>query len=453
MDNNIGSWGTDAGSNLDRLVDDRLQEGIFRVHRSIYNDPRLFEREIACIFESNWVFLCHESQVREHGDYVATQIARQPVFVIRKKTGDLGCYINACSHRGALLTPHQEGRATTLTCRFHGWCYNTDGACIKIKDEDSGWRPDRFNRAHFDLKPIARLDTYRGFVFGSLVPDISTLNEYLGGAARFLDFFVDQSEQGLEVLPGWCRYIVNGNWKVQLENGPDGYHVSTVHRVFANTMARREEREGASGTSRTESGRIRGRIKSGGYDLGHGHMATWAQRIPPDTTPLWKSKADLERRLSPARIEWSLLRGRNLVIFPNLQVGDLASTQLRSFRPLSAGKVEITLRCIAPVGEPEEARRLRLRKFEDFFMPTGMANSDDVVAHEDTQAGSYGTASPWTDLTRGLHAMTLGADDSAKEGDFMPVTSNSSWDSETPFHSMYRYWRSSLEKTGPTSAT
>ena len=91
------------------LVDDRVDEGVFRVDRSIYTDEAVFEAEIERIFEGGWVFLCHESQVEKPGDYWSTEIGRQPVFVMRQKDGSLGCFINACSHRGALLTPLKQG--------------------------------------------------------------------------------------------------------------------------------------------------------------------------------------------------------------------------------------------------------------------------------------------------------------------------------------------------------
>jgi len=34
---------------------------------------------------------------------------------------------------------------------------------------------------------------------------------------------VDQSPEGLEVLRGSSTYTFDGNWKLQAENGADGY--------------------------------------------------------------------------------------------------------------------------------------------------------------------------------------------------------------------------------------
>ena len=81
MDGNI------IADDLSAMVDDRVDEGMFRVDRAVYTDQKIFEREIANIFEKCWVFLCHESQVANHGDYFWTEIGRQPVYVHRQEDG------------------------------------------------------------------------------------------------------------------------------------------------------------------------------------------------------------------------------------------------------------------------------------------------------------------------------------------------------------------------------
>ena len=40
-----------------------------RVHRSIYTDPFIFEREMTHVFGAVWVYLAHESQVPDNDDY------------------------------------------------------------------------------------------------------------------------------------------------------------------------------------------------------------------------------------------------------------------------------------------------------------------------------------------------------------------------------------------------
>jgi benzoate/toluate 1,2-dioxygenase alpha subunit len=421
------------------VVDDRLGEGMFRIDRRIYTDQALFERERARVFENDWVFLCHESQIAHAGDYFSTYIGRQPVFVIRDRDGGVNGFINACAHRGALLTERRQGNATTLRCRFHGWCFNTQGRCTRIKNEKTGW-PEGIDRGRLGLTPIGRIGSYRGFVFGSLDADVPALEDHLGEAKPFIDLLADQSPEGLEVVGGYSDYIVRGNWKMQAENGVDGYHVSTVHRIFASTVMQREERLGLEGVGKTEAGRIAGIVPTGCYDLGNGHMMIWAARATPEVAPLWEARERLLETFPAGKVDWMLERGRNLCVFPNVLFMDQPSTQIRVMRPLSVDRTLVSVYCIAPKGESRQARVARLRKFEDFYMVTGMATPDDLTALEDSQIGARGEASRWTEVTRGLASMQQGPDELAAALGVNPVSSNGDWDYETLYYGFYRKW-------------
>ena len=423
------------------MIDDRPDEGFFRVDRDIYLDPDVFEAELKAIFESDWIFLCHESQVKDPGDYFAAYLGRQPVFVHRQEDGGLKGFLNACSHRGAILTPTAQGNAKTITCRFHGWTYKCSGECIRIKEEEGGYGAD-FDRSVYDLTEIGAIGSYKGFVFGSLSADVQPLEDFLGESKFFIDFVADQSAAGLEVLPGSQKYIVGGNWKMSTENAVDGYHTSTVHRIFASTVKQREAREGYEGMMRTETGRLAKKtVRNGCYDLGQGHMVIWADRDPVASSPLSEAEDRLENDHPTGKVNWMLRRGRNLIIYPSLMINDFAATQIRTFRPISADETEVTIYCLAPSEESKEARYARLRKFEDFFMASGMATSDDVVALEATHEGSRARVARWGEFHRGLGTMKAGPDDVAEEGGFNPETSNSSWDHETLYYSFYRKWR------------
>src|SRR5580693_6933256 len=54
-----------------------------RVHRTVYTDQEIFDREIEQIFETVWVYCGHESQVKAPGDYYTVQIGRQPMIMVR----------------------------------------------------------------------------------------------------------------------------------------------------------------------------------------------------------------------------------------------------------------------------------------------------------------------------------------------------------------------------------
>ena len=111
------------------------------------------------------------------------------------------------------------------------------------------------------MTKVARFESYRGFLFGSLNPDVSTLAEHLGDTTKVIDMLVDQSPEGLEVLRGASTYTYDGNWKVQAENGADGYHVTATHWNYAATTSRRTTGESKNDTKALDAG---GWGKSGG---------------------------------------------------------------------------------------------------------------------------------------------------------------------------------------------
>src|ERR1700740_3445827 len=168
------------------LVEDPAQ-GIYRCNREIFTDPELFELEMKYIFEGNWIYLAHESQIPNRNDYFTTTMGRQPVFIARNNDGDLNAFINACSHRGAMLCRHKRANKKTFTCPFHGWTFNNSGKLLKVKDPEGADYPETFNKnGSHDLTRVARFESYRGFLFGSLNPNVLPLTEHLGGAGRVI---------------------------------------------------------------------------------------------------------------------------------------------------------------------------------------------------------------------------------------------------------------------------
>jgi benzoate/toluate 1,2-dioxygenase alpha subunit len=133
-------------------------------------------------------------------------------------------------------------------------------------------------------------------------------------------------------------------------------------------------------------------------------------------------------------------RGRNLYVYPNAHFMDQPSTQIRVLLPIAPGLTEARVYCIAPKGESREARAARVRKFEDFYMVTGMATSDDMAALEDVQRGSAAAEARWTTIDRGLSIMQQGPDAEAKHLGAEPLTSNNNWENETLYYGFYRRW-------------
>jgi benzoate/toluate 1,2-dioxygenase alpha subunit len=63
---------------IDAAIVEDKENGLYRAKRDIFTDPELFELEMKYIFEGNWIYLAHESQIPNKNDYYTTYMGRQP---------------------------------------------------------------------------------------------------------------------------------------------------------------------------------------------------------------------------------------------------------------------------------------------------------------------------------------------------------------------------------------
>ncbi|MCU1716927.1 benzoate 1,2-dioxygenase large subunit [Pseudomonas sp. 5P_3.1_Bac2] len=430
---------------LRALLEEDTERGIYRCKREMFTDPRLFELEMQHIFEGNWIYLAHDSQLPNNNDYLTVTMGRQPVFIARNKDGELNAFLNACSHRGAMLCRHKSGNRSSYTCPFHGWTFNNSGKLLKVKDPKDAGYPDSFNCAgSHDLSKIARFESYRGFLFGSLNADVKPLLEHLGESAKIIDMIVDQSPEGLEVLRGSSTYIYEGNWKLTAENGADGYHVSAVHWNYAATQNQRAQREAGEEIKTMDAG---GWAKNGGgfYSFEHGHLLLWSRWANPEDRPAYERRDELVQEYGQARADWMIENSRNLCLYPNVYLMDQFSSQIRVARPLDVNRTEISIYCIAPKGESAEARAKRIRQYEDFFNVSGMATPDDLEEFRSCQVG-YGAGRGWNDMSRGAKHWVKGADAAATEIALKPLLSGVRTEDEGLFVLQHQYWQQCMLK-------
>jgi benzoate/toluate 1,2-dioxygenase alpha subunit len=427
---------------LDTALVEDSADGLFRCDRAIFTDAGFFELEMKHLFEGNWVYLAHESQIPNKNDYFTTWMGRQPIFIARSKGNELNAFINACSHRGAMLCRYKRGSKSTFTCPFHGWTFSNSGKLLKVKDPDGAGYPEQFHKeGSHDLKKVARFEAYRGFLFGSLNPDVKPLAEHLGEAAKFIDMMVDQAPDGLEVLRGSSSYIYDGNWKLQAENGADGYHVSSVHwNYIATTSRRNAESDDIKATDVSKMSKQKG----GYYSFENGHLVVWSRWADPTTRPAHAHVDQLTAKHGRAKAQWMVENLRNLCLYPNLYLMDQMSSQLRVTRPLAVDKTEVTIYCIAPKNEPAEQRMRRIRQYEDFFNASGMATPDDLEEFRACQQAYMAKAMRWNDLSRGATHWIEGADEGAQTIDLHPLRSGVKIEDEGLFLVQHGYWSDAL---------
>jgi benzoate/toluate 1,2-dioxygenase alpha subunit len=155
------------------------------------------------------------AKIPKPGDYRLAWIGRYPIIMVRAPTRKCGCFRTVAA---IAQTPSAKSSAVTLTssvCDYHGWSYNNTGELATVTYADG--YDSSFHKEDFGLVPVPRMATYRGFIFGSVSPTGTSLEEHIGKATEQIDLFVDLSpEREIDARAGVHKYNYHGNWKLQI---------------------------------------------------------------------------------------------------------------------------------------------------------------------------------------------------------------------------------------------
>src|SRR6201995_4978601 len=151
---------------LNRLVDD--DKGL--ISRRIFFDPEISQQELQRFFARCWLFLCHESQIPQPGDFLTTYMGEDPVLVVRDSDGRVRAFLNVCRHRGNRLCRADDGNAANFICAYHGWTFGNDGRLTGVPNLREAYHGD-LDRERLSLIPVAQLASYKGLWFATFDSD------------------------------------------------------------------------------------------------------------------------------------------------------------------------------------------------------------------------------------------------------------------------------------------
>jgi phenylpropionate dioxygenase-like ring-hydroxylating dioxygenase large terminal subunit len=196
--------------------------GLDRIPIDRYIDPAFLKLEDERIWSKTWLLAGAVCDVAEPGDFFVFEIMKESILVTHAEDGKIRAFYNVCQHRGNRLKTAGCGHSPHLSCGFHGWEYHLDGSVKHIpeaQDFQQGTPAEKLGL------PEIRCDTWGGFVWVSMDPDIEPLMDYLGIVPAHLapyefDDMVLVSDETIE----W-----NCNWKTSVDIFSETYHVRGVH--------------------------------------------------------------------------------------------------------------------------------------------------------------------------------------------------------------------------------
>src|SRR5579871_1231104 len=232
------------------------------VSREIFLNPEIYQQELEQIFARSWLFVGHESQIPNPGDYVLGRMGEESVIVVRDQQRQVHVFLNSCRHRGNRVCRYDEGNTGVFTCTFHGWSYNLEGRIAALPFHDGGYS-DMVKR-DWGLWE-ARSATFDQSIWACWDESAPSFLDYLGGAEFYLSTLLDSTDGtrgGAELLGGVQKWRLPCNWKVPSPDTDRTHGWMTHKSVNAVNIA-------PSGSGRRDTGGRSGQMYTVSFPEGH----------------------------------------------------------------------------------------------------------------------------------------------------------------------------------------
>ena len=367
-----------------------------RISREIFVNDEIYRDELERVFARSWLFVGHESQIPNPGNFFVSSMGEESVILCRDRTGKIRIFLNSCRHRGMKVCRYDEGSTTVFTCPYHGWSYGTDGKLVGVPYFREAYRA-RLDRSRWGLIEVAQLCSYKGAVWATWDADAPPFLEYLGDFVPYLDLILDGwdgREGEAEVLCGVQKWLIPCNWKFPAENfSGDTYH-NISHRsvdlagIGPSGQSRRDLPE------RTISRRLHVCIPNRGHQ-------TIVYVLPNDqpTPPAYQNSlavaayfrhCEEERRRRRSDAGGRLI-GAPGEIFPNTALLPRQPRTIAVWHPRGPHQTEVWRWFLVDRDAPPEVKQFLRDYYIRYSGPAGLTEQDDMENWNYAHAASRGT--------------------------------------------------------------
>ncbi len=209
---------------LNRLRGRNLETAL---EREFYCSPEDYQVDLDMIWYRDWLFVGHDCEVLNPGNYLTVQIGEYPVMVVRDRDGGLRAFHNTCRHRGSRI------------CSARARHRAAPGVPLPSMDLRARWPLDRGARHGQRVRQIpawleARALRQRGRLHLGLPgagrrPDFEPIRRHL--EPYFLPHKLQQTKVAFE-----STIIEQANWKLVWENNRECYHCAANHPELIRTF-------------------------------------------------------------------------------------------------------------------------------------------------------------------------------------------------------------------------
>ena len=378
-----------------RQTNDRPLRSLFDfenglVGREIYTNAAIYQQEMEQIFRRCWLFIGHECQIPNPGDFVVTRMGEEEIILVRgRKDKKIRAFLNSCRHKGMKVCRYDSGNTLIFTCPFHGWSYDSDGKLVGVAYESEAYLRE-LDKSQWGLREVAQLENYYGSIWATWDPNAPSFLDYVGSYAPSIRHCFqgsDGEDNGMEVFDPVVKWRLPTNWKVAgFSFATDRTHGAMTHRsVNVAAIGPQGEREGGE-RSPIAAPFPADEVTVGDHNLGHGgSYAFYQQPGVRDYTDTWvESGVDdyyrETRKLKAKKYKDQILTGNgwgggHFAIFPNVVIDHW---RILPWQPNGVGVTESWRLYQVDKNAPQHVKDAQRHYVMRYCGPTGMTESDDM---------------------------------------------------------------------------
>jgi len=191
-----------------------------------YTSPAFFAWEQREVLARQWHCVGRVDEIQAAGDCLGTEIAGEPIVVVRGIDGAIHALSRVCQHRGQVIPCAAKDKVSSFLCPLHAWTYALDGQ-LQAAPHMGGRAVVNLLRQAIRLPALA-VEIWHGFIFVCLD---AAPRPFAPSVAKVEPFWNGYDETAMTTVPPVLSDApLPWNWKTHVENFTDAYHPEFVHR-------------------------------------------------------------------------------------------------------------------------------------------------------------------------------------------------------------------------------
>ena len=422
------------------------------IARDTYVNEAIYQQELEQIFSRAWLFVGHETQVPNPGDFIRSRMGEEEVILVRdRKDQRLHVFLNSCRHKGMKVCRYDDGNTLVFTCPFHGWSYDTDGRLVGVPYYNDAYSKE-LDKSKWGLHEVAQIANYHGTIWATWDSKAPSFEDYVGSWAPSIQHCfqsTDGEDNGVELFSPVMKWRIPTNWKFPgFSFAGDAAHVAMTHRsVNAASIGPQGNRGGSERFPMTAP--FPSQVySSADHDLGHGgqntiyentgarpYRDTW-HTVPGVDEYYRMTNEKKQKKYAGKYMPPGGHGGGHFCIFPNVI---LDHWRILLWHPHGVGQTESWRMFQVDREAPKLVKDAQRRYVMRYCGPGGLTESDDMENWNYAFPASLGTIAQRLDYN-----FEMGLGHSHPDEEWPGVTLNYRI-SEEPARARFRRWLEFME--------